>query len=482
MLSCPEAVPASTEFEVTIGLSPTPPKRAASTRMSLPKEPRVELVVTLIPPPGCALRKGERARNTLVVTEKDPFPKLTLHLRARRTLKGELPIGATFALRGEVIGAVIRTIAIGSKPGELQQLSVKLAPGGDSPPDLTVTILRPDQSSGKLRWSYETPHPEARDLLPDIDDLDIGAAAPDFARKLMQKFPATETANAPALLRLQFQGVARMIAAKVPKAFFEAVHLIGTTRNTAPSILFLSQEPHVPWELMAFERKLDQSAPPILGAQADVGRWVLDGPPPGPAPTRTRTGPMVVLSGGEGLEQSLDEAFTLQEEYSAKSMEASVDHLLTALGSTPPFHFLHLSVHGSASGDPTAEGLDLKGLRFDETAVRGLSTLAANPFIFLNACEVGQSTAVLGSYAGLAAAFTYVGASGIVAPLWKIRDGIARSVVLRFYQAVSSGIPVAAALREVRKRFADPGSPASATYLAFQFFGHPGLKLGLARA
>jgi len=234
----------------------------------------------------------------------------------------------------------------------------------------------------------------------------------------------------------------------------------------------------VPWELMAFEPPLDPKAPAVLGAQADVGRWIFDGPPPAAPPPAASPGAMKVLSGGAGLQQGEDEAFDLRDAYGARSAPLTVDGLVDALCSPPPPSCIHVSSHGSAAAGPAQDGLVLDDGRFDDLAARGLQ-LSGRPFIFLNACEVGQGNVSLGSYAGLAAAFTYAGASGVVAPLWAIRDGIARSIVAGFYRALAAGTPVAAALRAVRASFGEQGLPVSATYLAWQFFGHPSLIVSL---
>jgi CHAT domain-containing protein len=107
----------------------------------------------------------------------------------------------------------------------------------------------------------------------------------------------------------------------------------------------------------------------------------------------------------------------------------------------------------------------------------GGSKLSEAPFVYLNACQVGTGNAVLGDYAGLAANFVKAGASGVVAPLWKVDDVIARKIALRLYPAWFGKTPVGEALRRERVAFATDAAPTSATLLAYQFFGHPALSL-----
>jgi CHAT domain-containing protein len=88
---------------------------------------------------------------------------------------------------------------------------------------------------------------------------------------------------------------------------------------------------------------------------------------------------------------------------------------------------------------------------------------------------------VLGDYAGLAHAFLMKGASAVIAPLWNVRDTIARQISLEFYRTVygsaERGEPITAgeALRQVRAKFT--GKSQNATYVAYQLYGDPNLKL-----
>jgi CHAT domain-containing protein len=81
----------------------------------------------------------------------------------------------------------------------------------------------------------------------------------------------------------------------------------------------------------------------------------------------------------------------------------------------------------------------------------------------------------------MAEAFLFAGASGVVAPLWKIKDTLAKQLALQFYEATFSGTAPAEFLRQQRRAFKDSADSASATFLAYQFFGHPSLKLVRSR-
>lgn len=65
----------------------------------------------------------------------------------------------------------------------------------------------------------------------------------------------------------------------------------------------------------------------------------------------------------------------------------------------------------------------------------------------------------------------------MVAPLWSVRDDIAKEISLRFYPGAFGGVRPAEILRQERASFGSSGPPASATYLAYQFYGHPAFRL-----
>ena len=113
-------------------------------------------------------------------------------------------------------------------------------------------------------------------------------------------------------------------------------------------------------------------------------------------------------------------------------------------------------------------------------STRGL--LEDNPFVFLNACQLGASETILGDYAGMAADFLRIGATAVIAPLWKVDDLLASRAAHDFYTKISANISVGAAVREMRAQFTNelatqPDTANYGSFLAYQYFGHPNLHL-----
>jgi CHAT domain-containing protein len=181
--------------------------------------------------------------------------------------------------------------------------------------------------------------------------------------------------------------------------------------------------------------------------------------------------------GWRRLVEAESEAQSLQTLYGAKAVDASTGPLLECIAGNPAADLLHFAMHGSYDPNGLQDGLVLvDGRILDPAVVRGVR-LSRTPVVFLNACQVGSGDRVLGDYAGMAEAFLFAGASAVVAPLWSINDTVARELALRFYENVFKGASPAGALRAERANLKDAASTTSATSLAYQFFGHPAMRI-----
>jgi CHAT domain-containing protein len=183
------------------------------------------------------------------------------------------------------------------------------------------------------------------------------------------------------------------------------------------------------------------------------------------------------VPGWSRLVEAEAEASTLSSLYAAASVDARTVAVLDCLDGRPPADLLHFAVHGIYDPNSTLNGLVLAdGQPLDPLQVRAY-VLARQPFVFLNACQVGSSQRILGDYAGIAEAFLFSGAAAVVAPLWSIKDTIAREIALRFYEQAFAGVAPAEALRRERAAFRDSADSVSATCLAYLYYGHPSLLL-----
>jgi CHAT domain-containing protein len=200
-------------------------------------------------------------------------------------------------------------------------------------------------------------------------------------------------------------------------------------------------------------------------------------------------GDYAATSGLRPLPMATKEGEALKGRYPHKWLSATQydlsllfhNRLVSDSGDRLPVQVVHMACHGEVdAANPKYNGIVIadNGRRIGPETVRG-SELGevSEPFVFLNACQLGTvGSDLLGDYGGMAGAFLKEGARGFVAPLWSVKDGLAHDIALRFYElALDDGLPVGEVMREVRKMFDSNAEAPSSTPLAYVFYGHPDL-------
>jgi hypothetical protein len=493
LLDGPDWVVCGERFDVVVGLAPQAVAGVVGEEMTVPDSVVGAYTLSVqVVADGFALAHGGDWRVEMPVSAREPYPAVALRLVAEpqqapvraRTLQ------AVYSIGGQTLGLAIRPIAVlRDRQQRAAEAATHTDPGFDVaipedwiPPDLTVHILGgKEENAGRLLWTFETPHRGVQ-VPPEEVVAEIGDEPQTFSARLMKNMPAYEGQPD---LHDYIVGVGKSVADKVPDVFWSLLAEVAQQHpNETPSVLLLSAEPYVPWELAVMEKPLDPQSPPFLSAQARVGRWVLGHRRPKLPPPMSATANSIAVVFGrydrpnwQRLMEAEAEAADLQSSYHALPVNADSETVLRCIKGHPPADVLHFAVHGNYDPSGELDGLVLvDGRTLDPMVVKG-NTFQSPVFVFLNACQVGTGDRVLGDYAGMAAAFLYAGAAGVVAPLWSIDDAQARRLALDFYEAVFSGTAPADLLRRERSNFTDDPRPTSSTYIAYQFFGHPDLRL-----
>ncbi|MDX6484092.1 MAG: hypothetical protein QOE95_1863 [Gaiellaceae bacterium] len=503
-LDAPEVVVAEVEMEVMIGLAKEPSPGVAGAPIIRPASSVGPYTLSLqLVADGFRPREGETLRRGLSVTAEAPYPTATFHLtpEPQGTEVRARTLQAFYEVGGQTIGMAVRPVAVvrspdllagTEKPASLPGVALAI-PTDAPPPDLEIRILLDPDHPGRLLWTFNTPHQGI--ILPDQGlPTEIGGDPKSFTRLLIDRVNSKDGKLG---IYPLLAGIGRDIANQMPDELWDLLRAVAAKSMRTPDVLILSQEPYVPWELAKLDGPLfDPDAPPFLAAQVNLGRWVLPrrqkAPsrrqrPPQPPPTELAIHSVAVVSGiydmpgWNRLLEAEGEADDLEKKLKAQPVTATVQEVLRCLEGDPPADLLHFAVHGIYDPNGAQDGLMLTdGATLDPFQVGG-SDLVKVPFVFLNACQVGAGNQVLGDYAGMAAEFLAAGASGVIAPLWSVKDTLAREIALAFYAATENGaVGPAAALRDARKGFQAGRQAQSATYLAYQFFGHPTLKLRFA--
>ena len=438
---------------------------------------------------GIDVAPGGSSRHELRVDPGNDLPYVTLRLIAQpqREPVREARIQALFTVGGQAIGfgsrAVIvvadRTLMTGRVPDQPEPGTAAPLPVRTASPDLTIW-LRTGKAEGTLLWAFETSTGVAVPEAPV--EKSIGTDAKTFAKSLILKVNGLE---GKATLYPFLRGVGKTIAEKMPDELFELLGAVAKHVGRRPLVQLLTEEAYVPWELAWLEVPLDDTLPPYLGAQALVGRWITGTRRPQSPPPAVATGTAIAVVSGlydkvpgwNRLVAAEEEAAELTKRYDASPVDATIAPVLALLDGEPHADVLHFAVHGNYDQGGGMDGLVLVDRELVDPFVVGGMTLRGAPFVFLNACQVGTGQAILGDYAGLAAAFLKAGACAVVAPLWSVKDTIAKELALGFYERVRAGEAPAEVLRSERASAEASRTPPSATAFAYQFFGHPAMTM-----
>ena len=500
-LDAPAEVAAGDTFDIVVGLrTESDPGVRTLIARDLPKDK--DVVVTVVVD-GFALVTGQL---TFAVNLSTTAAR-TLTLRAvdDKGLRAERQIGAQFTVNSELRAYAMRDVLVGgatpAPEGTVERepdgpaVSTPLATADTAPATLELTLQQGSDLAGLVwLWRATSGKVELPDTAPDDLRTTLDKTATDFQQSLVRE--GSLSTGTPLYDRLVSTG--RHLADKLPDAVIAALRAAAAaTHPEPPSVLLISGEARIPWELAVIEPPITPSASPFLCAQVRMGRWLVGTkgkPAAKPSVVKEDRSRAVVVGDYSGLLtwrelKAADTEAGALITAGATALAAERKPVRDAVHGTPPVDVLHFAMHGKFSEGAREEGLVLvnrsgtkpKEEYFTPGDVGG-GTLPQAPFVFLNACQVGAGQTVLGDYAGMAAEFLRIGATAVVAPLWEVDDGIAAKAAQEFYAATDSGTTVGAAVSALRGKFTEDAAAAADTaafgsYLAYQFFGHPNLTL-----
>lgn len=536
-LDCPQYVPAGKEFLLTVGLAEIQQKGTAAagalTLTAAPGSNKVDLTVELTAD-GLDAPDGW-SRDLQVSLDHPTSSSVSFRLIGRPPQSAE-PHLTTLEVRyvsgGSILGTASRPLVIGH-PGSagvqpihlgaawLNQPEVHtaftLAPD-EKAPDLTIELTKPDrnQTTGKYVCRLYSPHQIKAGKGPY--EIDLGTDAKSFVKQYVD---ALQQFNTGPLVDNALRTLGDLVARQLPAAALEALGEVAVkVAPEPPTLLIVSAEPYVPWELASFDRHplLDADRPPYLGAQAVVGRWlhdpaacsggqaptkgapgvaaVIDRPPARP-PASIDVRLMAVMAGLYKKESNLNalpgaeqEAAEITKGYNALELSATPEALAQLLNRDLQQNFksvggadaIHFAGHGyfdKNANDSSmlylSDGTPVSSMLFRSAKYGG----AQQPLFFLNACMIGTGDQLLNDMGGFPGNCLRGGFGGLIGAFWVVDDNAARDIAVEFWRrvlALENPEPVARVLRDIRSKY-DPKSSRQATYLAYVFYGHPGLSL-----
>ena len=243
------------------------------------------------------------------------------------------------------------------------------------------------------------------------------------------------------------------------------------------SLLVLSREPWIPWELLHLGNDSD-GRPLFLGEHFSITRW------------RSADGLECVTElplQRIGVISPCDSALACAEAertflHSLADCGVAVEDIPARLGEIrrsmgdERFQGWHFIGHGSA---PTGRSTDWhfqleSGVDLVPADLADV-TLPAHPLVFLNACAVGRAEFALTRIDGLAEQFLAQGAGAVIAPLWAVHDECAFAFAKSVYHDLLAGSTLGEAARNARikVRARRPSDPSP---LAYAVHGNPNAR------
>lgn len=523
-LDAPSYMPAETSFEVVVGLAAETQKGVAGGQivLNVPEGTRtIPLEVVLIADGVDAPQGWSQPLNIDVSNPTEAVARFTL---VGRPPSAPDPVHLTtlearYMRDGAIVGTASRPLVIGQPSVPVldnpagqgsswlsrAETTTPLALDQPSPPDLTIELVKPGDNAANGVFTCWLRSPHQLSVSSGPYNINLGEDAETFAKGIVDGM--RESAGEPIIDNV-LQGFGGLIADQLPaEAMTAIVDVAKIAAPAPPSVLIISADQYVPWELAQMPQPLDLTRPPYLGAQVLLGRWLQDRsprslpdgytrPPVNPPDTMTvrhmavMTGQYRMDSGLQSLPEAEKEAQSITTTYNAvplpasrpalKSLlDAALEHESVRIGGADAVHFAGHGEFDPARADSSVlllnDGRPLGSIVFRSAKYGGQQ----QPLFFLNACMIGIGGQMLGDMGGFPGNCLKGGFGGLLGALWEVDDVAASEVALEFWNralpASGPGEPVGAILRDLRGKY-QAASPES-TYLSYVYYGHPGLTL-----
>src|SRR5262249_52218866 len=376
---------------------------------------------------------------------------------------------ALFFHDGRPVGKVSRSPVIaGVATAPPSAASARLEIEAAQAADLVITIVESDAHDGR-QFFCTVRTPLLDDFAREVSEpWNLPSVTQALVRAYMDRFTARNLSSGQLIAELKGAGIQLFQAS--PKIFQKAFWQLVDSGKSFGDIAIVSEEPFIPWELMIPCRVRDgrtQKWDEPLGVKFRIGRWIA-GDIVSPRQKISLVDSYVIApqyTGNLALQLSAAEIQLVLAVFTGNPIQPAsfeeIERQLNSQGRT----LLHFVCHGKDN----AGGLQTIYLENKEelssTTILGMQGLSKafaekRPLVFLNACEVGRTTAALMGLGGFAKSFIDLGASAVIAPLWSVKDKIAHEVAKEFYQHVKNepDKPFAEILRDLRAKAYQSGA------------------------
>lgn len=441
-----------------------------------PEQTRFDVDVWLVA--GAPFKvEGPPLRTLTILRDQDRSDFVKFTVFRQRSLEGieKVSFSALFSYQGRACGRVTRIVSLAKGgPCEIdaeEPAGLRIEADTEGP-DLSVRIVRGDDDC-RFHCVVQTID------RTETGDWRLSSRAADVVREQMARFMAKGVSGRVRTMYLRSAGFQLFEAS--PPVFQRLFWELIDSGKPPKTISILTEEPYLPWELMVPTRTLldgetEERQP--LGVEFLISRWTSKNhiAPPQRVPLRDS---WVVAPRDSRLMMAEDEAAMVLKEIPGERIDpAGIEKMEEILGRQGR-SLLHFVCHGK-SGAAGSQILFLeKREEFEAGLLRDMPGVkkafkSGKPLVFLNACEVGRKEPALVGVGGFAEQFMALGASGVIAPLWSVKDSLAHQLAVEFYRRLQDEpeTPFSQILRDLRGRsYAEGGGED--TWAAYCFYGDP---------
>jgi hypothetical protein len=310
-----------------------------------------------------------------------------------------------------------------SAPGVPSGAEFRVAPDAIGP---SVSVTISVWEAGQQIWTWRAAVPGGSE--EGTDRIELNADGKAFADALLAVCPSLPAAQ----FRRRMAGIGERLWDAAPPAFREAYLHWRTVLPPGFAIQFVTDDPHVPWEMM----KPADADVDHLFIEHPVARWPLQRS----ARRRDAYSSTNVISfvpkysSHSALPSAKMEGEWVCATFNGTPMPATQEAFFKVLdGKHPePVGLLHFAGHGLVDTGLSDGGIDLEDGTVSVTDVHQHQVVLGKrdgTVVVLNACEVGAGAQLLGMNTGWGAAIAAREFGGLIAPLWEVQDDIALSMV-----------------------------------------------------
>ncbi|MEO7725418.1 MAG: CHAT domain-containing protein [Chthoniobacterales bacterium] len=476
------------EITMTIDLLRTPPDDTEGGPLSLgtlaPNWEALDLTVLLLSPEIDFENEG---RGTITINRNAESSPSLIKGRVQAGIpKGRTTrIVASFFDRTRFCGSAFRSFIIGSaspnEPGSPPSPAkgTVVAEPGAARPDVTVHITTLEETSGRLQWLIMTDRFDG--LQPRLrGEIVLEKQTDEKAAELFREFARLERGQH----QRRLEGFGTRLWEMAPPFFREVYWTLWDHYGRRLRIQFISDEPHLPWELMRPTRADESETHPPLAHQHAVARWLEDWD--GYMRNQLPAGRICTIapnyqSVSRRLSRAQTEAEALVKDFGAEPVSGTRQAVLALLETapSPSIAVLHFAGHGQfASNAADLSNITLEDGSLAASEVRRPEVTlgkTCRTLVFFNACEVGATGNVFGDVGGWADAFLARQFGGFIAPLWSVDDEDAGVVAKELLEGVvKRREPIGEVLRAIRVAHGD----VSPTFYSYLYYGDVTARLG----